>query len=76
MNRKKRNNTNENERVKLEREWWLQKCKVQRLVREAKENWETKLALEIRNNGENGRKLWNHINILSGKRKDDEKTDL
>ena len=45
-------------------------------MREAKEEWEIKLGLEIRYNGDNGRKLWNHINRLSGKEREEENIDI
>ena len=54
------------------REWWIQKNYVQRLVKQAKGDWESDEAWSIRNCGDKGKKLWQRINKLRGKVKGEE----
>ena len=51
----------------MEREWWTQKVIDQRLVRQAKGDWENREAWNIRNCGDKGKQLWQRINKLRGK---------
>ena len=53
----------------LERKWLELKYRVQGQVREEKGKWEIKMTKEIRNCGDRGKKLWQHINRLTGKEK-------
>ena len=46
------------------------------MVREAKEGWKMDLALKIRNSEDKSKKLWNHINRLSGKIREDEDIEI
>ena len=66
LKRRERNCTGE-ERGKWEREWRLQKARVQILVYEAKRKWEEDLTRKARDSGDCGRTLWRMVNRLRGK---------
>ena len=70
--KRKQRNSKGIDSIKWEREWWIQKIKVQRLVSQAKGNWESNEAWSIRNCGDKGKRLWQRINKLRGKNKEDE----
>merc|ERR1739838_1257992 len=64
------------ERTTLERKWLELKYRVQGQVREEKGKWEVKMTKEIRNCGDRGKKLWQHINRLTGKEKKETEVEL
>ena len=66
LKRKQRNSVGEDS-LKWVREWWIQKVIVQKLVRQAKGDWESNEAWNIRNCGDKGKRLWQLINKLRGK---------
>merc|ERR1739840_41468 len=76
INRKKRNSKEGIERTTLERKWLELKYRVQGQVREEKGKWEVKMTKEIRNCGDRGKKLWQHINRLTGKEKKETEIEL
>merc|ERR1739840_78220 len=76
INRKKRNSKEGMERTTLERKWLELKYRVQGQVREEKGKWEMKMTKEIRNCGDRGKKLWQHINRLTGREKKETEVEL
>ena len=69
-------NSGGREKEEWEREWRLQKIRVQGMVKESKEAWESQQAKEIWTCGNRGKKLWKHINKLRGKDKGEEDIDF
>ena len=72
INRKKRNTKDEKEKANLERKYKEQKEIVKRLIREGITNYEIKITNEIKEDGNSGRKLWENINKLIGKKTKEE----
>merc|ERR1711915_1023572 len=68
INRKKRNTKDEKEKANLERKYKEQKEIVKRLIREGITNYEIKITNEIKEDGNSGRKLWENINKLIGRK--------
>ena len=68
LNRKSRNSEGR-EKAEWEREWRMQKIRVQRMVKESKEAWELNQVKEIWTCEDRGKRLWYHINKLRGKGK-------
>ena len=75
LNRKARNSKGR-EKVEWEREWRMQKTRVQRMVKESKEAWERDQVREIWTCRNKGKQLWKHINKLRGKDKGEEDMDF
>ena len=75
LNRKARNSEGR-EKVEWEREWRMQKTRVQRMVKESKEAWERDQVREIWTCRNKGKQLWKHINKLRGKDKGEEDMDF
>ena len=69
--RKKKNRAKRNakgdDKEHLEQEYYAQKKKVQKLIREEIQKHETKITDEIRQSKDNGKQLWKYINKLKGK---------
>ena len=72
INRKKRNTKDEKEKANLERKYKEQKEIVKRLIREGITNYEIKITNEIKEDGNSGRKLWENINKLIGRKTKEE----
>ena len=72
INRRKRHGKTKQEEERLTRAYKNQKLKVQRLVKEAKNQYEIKLTREIKESKNRGKDTWKHINKLSGRKQKDE----
>ena len=75
INRLKRNAKSDERKEVLEKRYKSQKGKVQRMIREAKSKYEKKLTDEIKRD-KSGKKTWEHINKLSGKKEKVIETEL
>ena len=75
INRLKRNARSDKRKEVLEKRYKSQKGKVQRMIREAKSKYEKKLTDEIKRD-KSGKKTWEHINKLSGKKEKVIETEL
>ena len=67
MKNRRWRNASVEEKKQCEIEYYTQKKKVQKMVKEAIQKQEKKITDEIRQSRDNGKSLWKNINKLKGK---------
>ena len=71
INRRRRHGKTKQETDRLTKAYNNQKLRVQRLVKEAKNQYEIKITTEIKQSINRGKDTWRHINKLSGRKQKD-----
>ena len=76
INRARRNEENLNEKEKLKKEYEKQKEKVQKMIKEGLEAHEIMITNQIKDKKNGQKKLWEHIDLLRGKKRKEEEIKI